>query len=38
MWEGEGGVISEKQNNGRERECVLLIKLIKYSIKSFYIK
>ena len=29
MWEGDGVVISEKQNNGREREHILFIKLIK---------
>jgi hypothetical protein len=29
MWEGDGVVISEKRNNGREREQILFIKLIK---------
>ena len=29
MWEGEGVVISEKRNNGREREQIMFIKLIK---------
>jgi hypothetical protein len=29
MWEGDGVVISEKLNNGREREWILFIKLIK---------
>jgi hypothetical protein len=29
MWEGNGIVISEKRNNGRERERILFIKLIK---------
>jgi hypothetical protein len=29
MWEGDGVVISEKKNNGREREQILFIKLIK---------
>jgi len=29
MWEGEGLVISGKRNNGREREQLLFIKLIK---------
>jgi hypothetical protein len=29
MWEGEGVVISGKRNNGRERERLLFIKLIK---------
>jgi hypothetical protein len=29
MWEGDGVVISRKRNNGRERERVLFIKLIK---------
>jgi hypothetical protein len=29
MWEGDGVVISEKRNNGGEREQVLFIKLIK---------
>jgi hypothetical protein len=28
MWEGEGVVISEKRNNGRERGQILFIKLI----------
>jgi hypothetical protein len=29
MWEGNGVVISEKRNNGRERQQILFIKLIK---------
>jgi len=37
MWEGDGVVIRENQNNGGERERVLFIKLIKESIKSFHI-
>jgi hypothetical protein len=29
MWEGDGVVIIKKRNNGRERERILFIKLIK---------
>jgi hypothetical protein len=29
MWEGNGVVISENQNSGRERKHILFIKLIK---------
>jgi hypothetical protein len=35
MWQGEGVVISRKINNGREREQLLFIKLIKRSINHF---
>jgi hypothetical protein len=35
MWESEGVIISGKRNNGRERERLLFIKLIKWSIKPF---
>jgi hypothetical protein len=29
MWEGDGVAIREKRNNGREREQILFIELIK---------